>query len=117
MDITSLDAFGKLTLESTIAVASQGSWRGHLASEQSLAPTRNVAVLNSKSDGESYNDYSTKLSDVFIDFSGELEDGLHSTTGATNNLDTTIVIEATVRHTSTMVQDLVDNTKRALQPL
>lgn len=99
-------------MESTIAVTSQGLWRDHPDGAQSAGSTRNVAAPDDESD----DDHTTKLSDVFIDFSGELGDELHSTTGAADGPDGTIAIEGAVCHTSATVRDWADNIRRLLRP-
>lgn len=86
-DIPSLDAFGRLTLEPAVAVADQRPPRDH-PDGASACSTGQTAQPDERDD-----DYSARLSDVFIDFGGELRAGLHSTTGAVDDPDATIVIE------------------------
>lgn len=100
-DIPSLDAFGELTLESTIGAASQGAWRDHPNRTESPCSTRNADTPDDERD----DDYSAKLSDVFIDFSGELGDELQSTTGAVDDPDATIIIEDAVCYISAKAPD------------
>lgn len=88
-DIPSLDAFGELTLESTIETVSHSMYPDP-DSLESPKPIQNVDNL----DNDCGDDYSTKLSDVFIDFGGDFGDDFHSTTGEVDNPNA--IIENTV---------------------
>ncbi|KFY28814.1 hypothetical protein V491_00272 [Pseudogymnoascus sp. VKM F-3775] len=87
LDIPSLDAFGKLTLESTTEVISDGE--GHDLDRQEVwNSTKNTGNLDN---AHSDDDYSNRLSDVFIDFSGDFGDDFHSRTGEVDDGEASII--------------------------
>ncbi|KAH8746874.1 hypothetical protein BGZ57DRAFT_972071 [Hyaloscypha finlandica] len=75
-DISGLDAFGKLILDSTNEDVSHGACLD-VDGLESESPIKNTDNL----DYDVSDDYSAQLSDVFIDFGGDFDDGIHSTTG------------------------------------
>jgi hypothetical protein len=81
-DISGLNAFGKLTLDSTNEDVSHGACLDvdGLESESLIENTDNL----------DYHDYSAQLSDVFIDFGGDFDDGIHSTTSEVDDREADI---------------------------
>jgi hypothetical protein len=87
LDIPSLDAFGKLTLESTTEVISGGECHD-LHRPEVQNSTKNTGNLDS---AHSDDDYSNRLSDIFIDFSGDVGDNFQSRTGEVDDGEASIV--------------------------
>ena len=87
LDIPSLDAFGKCTLESTTEVISGGECND-LDRPEVQNSTENTGSLDS---AHSDDDYSNRLSYVFVDFSGDVSDNLQSRTGEVDDGEASIV--------------------------
>lgn len=90
LDIPSLDAFGKLTLESATEVVS-GDECHDLDRPEVRNPTKTTGNLDN---AHSDDDYSNGLSDVFIDFSGDFGDDFHSRTGEADDGEASIIDNA-----------------------
>jgi hypothetical protein len=110
-DIPSLDAFGKLTLESTTGPASHGAYP-----DPDRADSPNSIKNADIPDNDRDDDYSAKLSDVFIDFGGDFGDEFHSTAGEVDDPDATIIIENAVWHASATAPNSTDNIRNRLHP-
>jgi hypothetical protein len=110
-DIPSLDAFGKLSLESTIGPACQ---RACPDADRAESPS---SIKNADPpDNDRDEDYSAKLSDVFIDFAGDFGHEFHSTAGEVDDPDATIILENAVCHTSATAPNSTDNIRNRLRP-
>lgn len=90
LDIPALDAFGKLSLESTAEVISGGE-RHDLDRPEVRNSIKNTGSLD---DAHSDDDYSNRLSDVFINFSGDFDDDSHSRIGEVDDGEASIIDNA-----------------------
>lgn len=109
-DIPSLNIFGILTLESIIRAA------GHRAFADPDCTEIPDTIKNADPpDNDRDGDCSAKLSDVFINFGGDLREEFHSTLGQVDNLDATIS-ENAVYYTSATAANSTYNIRHHLHP-